>query len=123
MLEKKKEIHILGETWYLYIGDEKEFPQLKNCDGYTDKTARCIIVLERPEECSLQYFERYQRKVIRHEIIHAFLFESGLHAPAHYEAMENKEHPEMMVDWVAVQFPKLLEVFKDAGALAEGEGE
>ena len=123
MQAKRKDLYILGEYWGLYIGDDKEFPQLKNCDGYTDKTARCIVVIEKPEECSLKYFERYQRKVIRHEIIHAFLFESGLHSPAHYEAAENEEHPEMMVDWVAVQFPKLLKVFKDAGALTEGEGE
>lgn len=123
MRVEKKELYILGEAWKLYIGDEKEFPQLKNCDGYTDKTSRCIVVIDKPEECNLQFFERYQRKVIRHEIIHAFMFESGLHSCAHYEATENEEHPEMIVDWVAVQFPKLLKVFMEAGALLEGDNE
>lgn len=121
MQAKKKEIHILGETWGLYIGDQKEFPELKDCDGYTDKTARCIVVIEKPEDSSLQYFERYQSKVIRHEIIHAFMFESGLCSSAHYEAEKGEEHPEMMVDWMAVQFPKILKAFREAGALEEGD--
>lgn len=51
---------------------------------------------------------------MRHEIIHAFLFESGL--------SENFTHPEYghdetYVDWIASQFPKMCEVFKEVGCL------
>lgn len=45
---------------------------------------------------------------------HAFLFESGL--------SENFTHPEYghdetYVDWIASQFPKMCEVFKEVGCL------
>ena len=55
-------------------------------------------------------FNEYLRKVTRHEIIHAFLFESGL--------TENFTHPdfghdETYVDWFASQFPKILAVYKE----------
>lgn len=118
---QKREVHILGEAWSLYIGNQTEFPELKTCDGYTDKTSRCMVILEKPEESNLEFYERYQKKVIRHEIIHAFLFASGLHSSARFEAAENEEHPEMMVDWMAVQFPKILKAFREAGAFEEGD--
>ena len=50
-------------------------------------------------------------KVKRHEIIHAFLFESGL---AENSAWAQNEE---MVDFFAIQFPKLLKAFETAGAL------
>lgn len=47
----------------------------------------------------------------RHEIIHAFLFESGL--AENSEWAQNEE----MVDFFAIQFPKLMEAFKNADAI------
>jgi len=49
--------------------------------------------------------------VIRHELIHAFLFKSGLDACA--EWARNEE----MVDWLAIQFPKLMKAFQEADCL------
>ena len=51
----------------------------------------------------------YKKVVIRHELIHAFLFESGLDAASW--AMN-----EEMVDWFALQAPKLMKAFEEAGA-------
>ena len=50
--------------------------------------------------------------VIRHEIIHAFLFESGL--AQNTNDVESWAMNEEMVDWLAIQFPKLLKAFKEA---------
>lgn len=47
--------------------------------------------------------KRY-KEVLRHEIIHAFFDESGL---------EKYSRDEELVDWIAVQFPKMLEIFKN----------
>lgn len=45
-------------------------------------------------------------KVIRHELIHAFIYESGL-------SNENKwAENEELVDWIAIQFPKLKKCFE-----------
>ena len=46
--------------------------------------------------------ELQEKKNLRHEIVHAFLFESGL--------AENSEwaYNEEMVDWIAKQGPKII---------------
>lgn len=69
---------------------------------------------KKAKDCDLKDYSVYQEKVMRHEIIHAFLFESGL--------SENFTHPEYghdetYVDWIASQFPKMCEVFKEVGCL------
>ena len=48
----------------------------------------------------------HKKKLIRHEIIHAFLFESGLGENSNWA--QNEE----MVDWLAFQIPKVVEVFQ-----------
>lgn len=48
----------------------------------------------------------YEKRTIRHEIVHAILFESGLDHNADWPRNEE------IIDWIAIQFPKLLEIFK-----------
>ncbi|HJA90843.1 MAG TPA: hypothetical protein H9948_08655 [Candidatus Jeotgalibaca merdavium] len=50
-------------------------------------------------------------KNIRHELIHVFLFESGLGENSQWA--QNEE----MVDWFARQFPKLLKAFQAVSAI------
>ena len=90
------------------------FMPLEECDGYCDKTTHKIVVATKGSDVNLGDFDVYQKKVLRHEIIHAFLFESGLH-----ENWEHNQfgHDETYVDWIAAQFPKLLKAFKDADCL------
>lgn len=49
--------------------------------------------------------DRYN-EVLRHEVIHAFFHECGLD-----DYCGNEE----LVDWLAVQFPKMLKVFQELG--------
>lgn len=108
-----KKINVLGTEWTIRCGTPQEYPMLDDCDGYTDKTTREIIVASEMPDNELGDFEAYSRKVLRHEIIHAFLFESGLHENWEHQC----GHDETYVDWIAAQFPKLLEAFKEADAL------
>lgn len=106
------EIDVLGVKYAVEEHSEEEDKILKEADGYCDKTSRKIVVKRKSDDCDLDAFEVFQKKVLRHEIIHAYLFESGLH--------ENFEHPkfghdETFVDWIAVQFPKLAYSFRQAG--------
>lgn len=82
------------------------------CDGYCDKSTHKIVI--NTENGDLEDFPRYQKQCLRHEIIHAFMFESGLGANWEHKPIGQEE---TTVDWIAVQFPKLLEVFEKAGAL------
>ena len=60
--------------------------------------------------------ETYWKKTLRHELIHAFLNESGLSDSSNcYEGAWTKN--EEMVDWFAIQSPKIFEVFKEVSVL------
>lgn len=105
-----KKVNILGTTYKVYFRSQSEDELLRNCDGYCDKTTHTIVVLKDAEDCDLGDFEVYQKKVLRHEIIHAFHFESGLQ-----ENLEIKPSgfPETLVDWFAIQYPKIKKVFEE----------
>lgn len=111
---RKTKVNILGTEYTVENMSEAECASLEKCDGLCDKTSKRILIRKKTEVCDLDNFEDYRKKVLRHEMIHAFLFESGLH--------ENFQHPEYghdetTVDWIAVQFPKMLKAFEEADAL------
>ena len=56
----------------------------------------------------------WKKLTLRHEILHAFLFESGLDAGsiATYGPWANNEE---MVDWFAIQSPKIFKVYSELG--------
>lgn len=105
-------VNILGVKYKITITTEEKDPGLVGCDGYCDKTTKQIVVQAETSQSNLGDYSVYLRKILRHEIIHAFLFESGLH--------ENFFHPdfghdETYVDWIAAQYPKLKAVFAQVG--------
>ena len=108
-------VNILGSEWSVKFGNEKEYPNLAEMDGYTDSSTKDIIVDDMKTSCgqvgSKADLESYQKQVVRHEIIHAFLAESGL------ESCSNKAESwatnEEMVDWFAIQSPKIFKVFNE----------
>lgn len=109
-----KKINVLGTEYTIEIKSRAEDINLQKCDGYCDKTSKKIVVMKEDEECNLECFDVYQKKIIRHEIIHAFLIESGL---AENFRKDEWGHDETTIDWVAMQFPKLLKAFEEADAM------
>ena len=86
----------------------------EDIDGETDYTSHQIR-LRTDNVNKLGDFDTLMKKQLRHEIIHAFMAESGLQAD--FEHYRQFGHDETTVDWFAIQFPKILEVFKQVGAL------
>ena len=110
-------VSVLGTEYRIYLNvPESEDELLKSYDGYCDKTTHRITVSGRSEECDLEEYGEYRKQVLRHEIIHAFLFESGLSGDAVWH-VSGQEHPEQTIDWLARQFPKILKAFQEVGAL------
>ena len=104
-------INILGTEYDYEISTETEDIGLLRGNGYCDAFKKRIIVegeFNENDPNSVQDIEAFKKKVKRHEIVHAYLFESGL-----TEYAEN----EQLVEWVAWQFPKLLETLKEVGAI------
>lgn len=112
---ESKKINILGAAYMLTITSKSQDFRLKDADGICDETVKELLVdnyadSEDDPTCKKNLAVQI-RKNKRHEIIHAFLFESGLAENSSWA--QNEE----MVDFFAIQFPKLVEAFKAADAM------
>lgn len=115
---KEKTLSILGAEYKLKdevsVADDA---YLEKCNGYCDYTTRTIVICERTDDTEIKGWEYFHKTVIRHEIVHAFLFESGLDNNSVWGIQANESHPEQLVEWIAVQFPKMFKVFEAADAI------
>ena len=110
-------VNVLGTEYEIWLNvPEDEDKTLEQCSGYCDKTTKRVIVARLGEDCNLGNTTEYVKYVIRHELVHAFLFESGISGDTTWD-IEGQEHPEHMVEWIAMQFPKLLKAYQEAGVL------
>ena len=105
-------ISILGSEWDIVERSCNDDPRLSDCDGYCDWSVSLIVIRkEAKEDGNLNDMEVYMRKVLRHEIVHAFLFESGLaHASCSVDAWAANEE---MIDWFAIQIPKIVKLYEE----------
>lgn len=108
-------LNILGSEWTVEHRNADADPILLNGNGgYTDPSINLIVISNRKQSDDVADFDEIQKRCLRHEIVHAFLYESGL--GENYEHLQYG-HEETMVDWIAIQFPKMMEAFKEAGCL------
>jgi hypothetical protein len=111
-------VSILGAEWKIVYRKKKEDAGLQNRGGYCDESVRTIVVrkfhdVSKPHECA--DLRAYERLCLRHEIVHAFLYESGLsHSSREARSWATNEE---MVDWIAYQGPKIFEAYKSLGLL------
>lgn len=105
---RKLTVNILGTDYRIV-----EKP-LEGCDGYCDSTTKEIAVTTKKDSHDMGDFENYRKKTFRHEVIHAYHYESGL-----AENLENKQYgfSETLVDWFAYQSPKIFKTFEELGIL------
>ena len=98
-------ISILGTDYTIIETNLNESPN----DGYTDWTTKTIKVHDfKNDDIELGDKNLYRKHILKHEIIHAFLIESGLGDQWEHKPMG---HEETVVDWFAYMYPKIKEVF------------
>lgn len=107
-------IVILGIDWKVKVLDAKEDNRLKDCMGFTDWSRREVVISRPPENTTLGDPYTMVRKVLRHEIVHAFMFESGLGDDWKHDEYGQEE---TVVDWIAWHIHRLETVCGNA----EGE--
>lgn len=107
-------VNILGTEYRIEFKNIEDDPILKNANGYTDPTVKKIVICNKEPDCDVEDFDILQRKVIRHEIIHAYFEESGV--SANVENL-NQGVPELYVDWFAIQAPKIYKTYVKLGIL------
>lgn len=102
-------VNILGTEYEIIKRTKSEDPKLEECWGYNEPFTKKIIIDANMDDGSKLNAERldlFAEKVLRHEIIHAFFTESGLHENCDYAMNEE------LVDWIAIQFPKIAKVIE-----------
>lgn len=110
-------VNILGTEYTIERHKRSEDPKLRSCDGYCDSSIKQIVVeLFEQGPRSKADMKQYGHAVLRHEIIHAFLSESGLQGCTHSCDRGWAENEEL-VDWIALQAPKLFEAFQKADCI------
>lgn len=103
-------VNILGTEYQILLKELKD----ADVDGYTDNTD-CSIVIRSDNYNKVGNFARLQKKQLRHEIIHAFMSESGLQC--NWQHLEQFGHDETTVDWFAIQSPKIFKAFQELDLL------
>lgn len=113
---RPKEINILGTKYKIFYDSERCDPKMEHADGYVERFLKEIHINSDLYDKEYQKnpaiaggLERHILDVFRHEIIHAFIYESGLWENSDWATNEE------MTDWFAKQFPKLSKCFKQIG--------
>lgn len=101
-------IFVNGVTYEISYHYDTEDIKLKDMDGYCDCTSKQIVIrkLTKEQTCEIDNcrdMDAYFNKVLRHELVHAMLYESGLHVLSENAWAVNEE----IIDWMAIQIPKL----------------
>lgn len=106
-------INILGTDYKLKTMSEDQYPKLKLISAYglCEQYTKELIInkrMDEKEEKDVELLHKAKEKVIRHEIVHAFIHESGL---------SEYFHDETIIEWLAVQIPKIAKAMKEVGVL------
>ena len=110
------DVDVLGTRYSVYEIEKEDESIMdgkgESCLGFCDYTTKEIMLrgsMKDPGPDSCAKLEFVYAKTMRHEITHAFLYESGMRGSYFYN--------EVLVDWFAVQSPKILKAFEKAGCL------
>lgn len=122
-LKFAESVNILGEIYTIELKDKDPgfTGEHAGAYGYINEAKKKIILRDRSdwpifkEENRRDELEIWTKKTLRHEIVHAFLFESGLNGSTSCGRAWAKN--EEMVDWMAIQGPKLIKAWEESGAL------
>lgn len=113
-----RKVNVLGTKYTIIDGVSAE-KLGDGVAGFCDPYKKEILILDfwKHPEWKMEETEKLatmKREVMRHEIVHAFLNESGLKECA--AGMDGSwAQNEEMVDWLAIQGPKICAAWKEAG--------
>ncbi|WP_304341603.1 hypothetical protein [Metaclostridioides mangenotii] len=106
-------VNVLGTEYTIVERKLNGDSKLERLNAYCDTSIKLIVIRDVKEveddEDSQEDLQVYKSRLLRHELIHAFLFESGLD--------DDWVINEQMIDFFAMQFEKMAEAFGSVGAL------
>lgn len=105
VVRMKKVVNILGQDYEIIQSTKATNPKLLDCDAYVEFYSKKIVLGEITKGIeAIENIELYEKEVLRHEIVHAFLHESG---------MSEWAEDEVLVNFIAIQIHKLSNIFKE----------
>lgn len=109
-------VNVLGTEYSINFFSKLDDPKLNDVDGYMEPYTKKIVIdnmapVGTPDPLLLERIDLHKIKVLRHEIVHAFLTESGLRDNSQWASDEE------LVDWIAYQIPKMVKAMKEAECL------
>lgn len=116
--QMKPYVDILGTRYRIEVRkiSEDKIMEEKQWDGFCSEYLKLIVVADVTEakyfgETTEEERKNVKNAILRHEIIHAFLNESGLSSNANCfgDAWAKNEE---MVDWISIQAPKIAEAYR-----------
>lgn len=99
-MRKLFEINVLDTKYTVYQTNDKKDKKLKQYDAYVNLNYKRIIIDETKDE-------KYKQRLLAHELVHVFLYESGLDDQC-WAANEE------IVDWIALQTFKVSDKVKES---------
>lgn len=122
-MSEAKKVNVLGTDYTIRRVDsgQDEYMEKMHYGGYCDAGDLEIVILNLKstkewESCSDECIRRKENETLRHELFHAFLNESGLQWDSHTPDSAWAKNEEM-VDWLAIQSPKIFKLFKELDIL------
>lgn len=118
-----KDINVLGTLYKVYQLESKEEndKELNSWEaGHCRGIEKVIMIAYMEDSARLGNLSNVKKEftseVLRHEIVHAFLSESGLRWNSN-DSTNGWAENEEMVDWFAIQSPKIFKVYKELDIL------
>ena len=118
------QVNVLGTPYEVVVKkyDEDEAFGRRSIDGYCDGFVKKIVACDLTSKEDWKHEEKAtidvcQKQILRHEIVHAFLNESGLQANAHSNNNISWAYNEEMVDWIALQGEKIYKAWQEVNAI------
>lgn len=113
------EVIVLGTPYMIIVKGIEEDDALKKCWGYCDCTSKEIIVTCLDDAMKVDSIgtrpKEILKKTVRHEIVHAFLWESGLYSNTNN--FEQWACNEEMIDWIAMQGVKIMRAWAEVDVI------
>ena len=99
-----KKVNILGTEYTIEEKEKNEMlgEDLGVCDIWDKKIILSTYLNKKTDPKQTDRIDLCKNKVLRHEILHALFFETG-----EWESVHNEE----LIDWIAIQYPKMQEIF------------
>lgn len=122
-MKETAKVDILGATYTIYkcenCQDNSTLPKYKagECRVISNK----IYIADLTDQqsfgaLSANEIDGFEKEVLRHEILHAFFDQSGLRWNTE-NSINGWAENEEMVDWFAIQSPKIFNVYKELDIL------